>query len=95
MVSRDSCKMGANPREMNIGFNYFGSAGRLAPFACNLLFAIACSAGNVRNGQFNESGYDGGPEAIAKLRAQGWTCPDADKWPKGWSGRGTGATLER
>jgi hypothetical protein len=59
------------------------------------VFSLACQAGNVRNGQFDESGYDGPPDGIAKLRMEGWACPDADKWPKGWSGHGSGVTLER
>jgi len=63
-----------------------------------MLFLLAVAsplqAGNVRNGSFSEIGFDGPADAIAQLRQAGWTCPDAGRWPKGWTGHGENVTLE-
>ena len=49
----------------------------------------------VRNSSFREArGGTNTPEAIAKLRKNGWKCPDAKDWPHSWGGQGAGMTVE-
>ena len=52
-------------------------------------------AAEVRNSSFREArGATNTPEVIAKLRQNGWKCPDAKQWPHSWGGQGASMTVE-
>jgi hypothetical protein len=69
----------------------------IAPLAllCCLGLANPLWAGTVRNGSLREArGATMEPEKVAKLRKDGWTCPDAKHWPHSWDGQGAGMKIE-
>ncbi len=52
-------------------------------------------AAEVRNSSFREArGTTNTPDVIAKLRKNGWKCPDAKDWPHSWGGQGADMTVE-
>ena len=62
----------------------------------SLFFAASAGAQTLI---FNSNLDAGGPKAphyaqVQGLRASGWKCPEADKWPAWWSPRGSNVTLE-
>ena len=52
------------------------------------------SAGSVPNGSFNEGRGSMSSEKVAKLRQDGWTCPDAKDWPDRWDGQAAKMKIE-
>jgi hypothetical protein len=68
-----------------------------APFLLFLtgLPIASTHAAEVRNSSFQEArGGTNTPEMIAKLRKNGWKCPDAKDWPHSWGGQGADMTVE-
>ena len=57
-----------------------------------LISPLSASARDIRNGSFGKKGAASSftQEALDKLRADGWRCPDLADWPMWWTGFGKG-----
>ena len=49
----------------------------------------------VRNGSFSKKGaaFTFTQQHVAKLRSQGWECPERAGWPMWWTGHGSNVRL--
>jgi len=62
----------------------------------SLPYVLCAESRFVRNGSLSQKGAAPSftQEALDKLRADGWTCPDLEDWPTWWGGLGANMKLE-